>query len=120
MSRPPRPSAPGQARVPAGEDEHGGPDHETGKNDHPERHGLSQDAAGHEGSEQGTRACCRAFRCLPGRTSLVVSLNASFIYLAIALSGAVTPSVRNGPQPGSVWLRRDGGAGARPWLGIGP
>jgi hypothetical protein len=42
---------PGQAG-PVEEYEHGGPDRKTGKNDDPERRGLSQDAADHEGGEQ--------------------------------------------------------------------
>jgi anti-sigma B factor antagonist len=51
----PRPSAPGQAPVPVNEHEHRGPDRETGKNDHPKGHRLGQDAADHEGGEQGDR-----------------------------------------------------------------
>jgi hypothetical protein len=35
VSGPPRPATPGQARVAVDEDEHGGPDRETGNNDHP-------------------------------------------------------------------------------------
>jgi hypothetical protein len=35
VSGPPRPAAPGQARVAVDEDEHGGPGRETGNNDHP-------------------------------------------------------------------------------------
>ena len=46
---------PGQARVAVHEDEDGGPDRKTDHSDQPQRHGLGQDAADHEGGEQGDR-----------------------------------------------------------------
>jgi len=47
--------APGQPRVAVHEDEDGGPDGETDHSDQPQRDGLGEDAADHEGGEQGDR-----------------------------------------------------------------
>ena len=46
---------PGQALVAVHEDEDGGPDRETDRSDQPQRDGLGEDAADHEGGEQGDR-----------------------------------------------------------------
>ena len=52
---PPCRSAPGQARVAVHEDEDGGPDRKTEHSHQPQRNGLGEDAADHEGGEQGDR-----------------------------------------------------------------